>query len=98
MLERHVDERHTGLGERLVTRFCTALLGAAADGETLVVHLDNHKGRCVLWARPPRGLNAKDADPASGGFGLRLVRGLARVAGGDLTTTAARVSLALPEL
>ncbi len=86
------------LAERLVTRFCGALLGAAADGENLVVHLDNHKGQCVLWVRPPKGLNAGDVDPASGGFGLRLVRGLARVAGGDLTIRASRISLALPEL
>ena len=32
------------------------------------------------------------------GFGLRLVRGLARIAGGDLTITKARITLALPEL
>ena len=103
-LELVVDTRkrrcalEPALAERLVTRFCTALLGAAADGEKLVVNLDNHHGQCVLWVRPPRGLDAADADPASGGFGLRLVRGLARVAGGDLTIARARISLALPEL
>jgi hypothetical protein len=86
------------LAERLVTRFCNALLGAAADRETLVAHLDNYNGRCVLWVRPPKGLDPTDADPASGGFGLRLVRGLARIAGGDLTVAATRISLALPEL
>jgi hypothetical protein len=103
-LELAVDTRkrrcalEPALAERLVTRFCTALLGAAADGEKLVVHVDNQKGQCVLWVRPPRGLDAADADPASGGFGLRLVRGLARIAGGDLTITPPRISLALPEL
>ncbi|HEU5286181.1 MAG TPA: hypothetical protein VFU20_06705, partial [Sphingomicrobium sp.] len=87
------------LAERLVTRFCTALLGAAADGETVVVHLDNASGRCLLWVRPPPGLDAAaNGDPASGGFSLRLVRGLARIAGGDLTITKARITLALPEL
>ncbi|HUE78499.1 MAG TPA: histidine kinase dimerization/phospho-acceptor domain-containing protein [Sphingomicrobium sp.] len=86
------------LAERLVTRFCTALLGAAADGENLVVHLDNRSGRCVLWVRPPPGLEPADADPAGGSFGLRLVRGLARIAGGDLTISRTRISLALPEL
>jgi len=87
------------LAERLVTRFCTALSGAAADGEQLIVHLDNRSGRCVLWVRPPPHLGAgDDGDPASGNFGLRLVRGLARIAGGDLTITRARISLALPEL
>ena len=86
------------LAERLVTRFCTAVLGAAADGEQIVVHLDNSSGRCLLWVRPPPGLDAANGDPTSGGFSLRLVRGLARIAGGDLTTTRARITLALPEL
>ncbi len=52
----------------------------------------------MLWVRPPKGLDAGDSDPVSGGFGLRLVRGLARIAGGDLTIAASRISLALPEL
>ena len=86
------------LAERLVTRFCTAVLGAAADGEQIVVHLDNSNGRCLLWVRPPPGLDAANGDPTSGGFSLRLVRGLARIAGGDLTITRARITLALPEL
>ena len=91
------------LAERLVTRFCTAVLAAAADGERVAVHLDNSDGRCLLWVRPPPGLDAGlgdggGGDPASGGFSLRLVRGLARIAGGDLTITKARITLALPEL
>ena len=86
------------LAERLVTRFCTTLLGATADGGQLVVHLDNSEGRCRLWVRPPPGLDAANGEPAAGGFGLRLVRGLARIAGGDLTITKARITLSLPEL
>lgn len=86
------------LAERLITRYCSALLAAAADGEQLVVHLDNSNGRCVLWVRPPPGLEAADGDPGGGGFALRLVRGLARIAGGDLMITKARITLALPEL
>ena len=86
------------LAERLVTRFCAAVLGAAADGEQIVAHLDNSNGRCLLWVRPPPGLDAANGDPAGGGFSLRLVRGLARIAGGDLTITKARITLALPEL
>ena len=85
------------LAERLVTRFCDALFAAAADGEQVVVHVDNRSGRCLLWVRPPPRLGAGDGDQ-SGGFGLRLVRGLARIAGGDLTITKARITLALPEL
>lgn len=91
------------LAERLVTRFCTTLLGATADSERLIIHLDNSNGRCLLWVRPPPGLDAGIGDggggePASGGFGLRLVRGLARIAGGDLNITKSRITLALPEL
>lgn len=86
------------LAERLVTRFCTAVLAAAADGEQVVVHLDNSNGRCLLWVRPPPGLDATNGDATNGGFSLRLVRGLARIAGGDLTITRARITLALPEL
>ena len=86
------------LAERLVTRFCTAVLAAAADGAQIVVHLDNSSGRCLLWVRPPPGLDSANGDPVNGGFSLRLVRGLARIAGGDLTMTKARVTLALPEL
>lgn len=85
------------LAERLITRFCAALLSAAADGEHLVVHLDNRSGQSVLWVRPPPGLDP-DGDATSGGFGLRLVRGLARIAGGDLTITRTRITLVLPEL
>ena len=51
----------------------------------------------MLWVRPPPGLEP-DGDSAGGGFGLRLVRGLARIAGGDLIITRTRISLALPEL
>ena len=86
------------LAERLVTRFCTAVLAAAADGAQVVIHLDNSNGRCLLWVRPPPGLDSANGEPVNGGFSLRLVRGLARIAGGDLTMTKARVTLALPEL
>ena len=86
------------LAERLVTRFCTALLGAAPTASNLSSTSTTASGQCVLWVRPPPGLDAGDGDPASGGFGLRLVRGLARIAGGDLTITRTRISLALPEL
>ena len=62
------------------------------------LNLDNSSGRCLLWVRPPPGLDSANGDPVNGGFSLRLVRGLARIAGGDLTMTKARVTLALPEL
>jgi hypothetical protein len=84
------------LAERLVTRFCGALLSAAADGAVVQLHLDSSPGQCLLWAARPRLRGRGEADDL--GFGLRLVRGLARIAGGDLTIAPARISLSLPEL
>ena len=85
------------LAERLVTRFCTSLLGAAAGAPSILVHLDSEPGRCLLWAARPKA-NGSGEDPVSASFGLRLVRGLARIAGGDLVESPTRVALALPEL
>ena len=103
-LELSIDTRkrrcalEPALAERLVTRFCDALFGVTEDGEHLVVHLDNRSGRCLLWVRTTPHFAMGDGDQTGEGFGLRLVRGLARIAGGDLTITRARISLALPEL
>ena len=85
------------LAERLVTRFCSALLSGAADGQRVQVHLDHRPGQCLLWATQSQ-LPRAATDDAKLTFGLRLVRGLARIAGGDLTTSRGRITLALPEL
>jgi signal transduction histidine kinase len=76
------------LAERLVTRFCAALIGSAGDREQVELHLDSRQGQCLLWARQP-------ADPS---LSLRLVAGLARIAGGDLASEDGRITLVLPEL
>ena len=82
------------LAERLVTRFCDAAVSAAPAASRLLLHLDNGPGRCLLWVAEA-GRSAKGVDL---NFGLRLVRGLARIAVGDLTTAKRRISLELPEL
>jgi hypothetical protein len=85
------------LAERLITRFCTALLGSAADREQVQLHLDSTPGKCLLWARTPRRLEAGKSEISDPSFSLRLVGGLARIAGGDLKMDG-RITLALPEL
>ncbi|MEO7241178.1 MAG: histidine kinase dimerization/phospho-acceptor domain-containing protein [Sphingomicrobium sp.] len=85
------------LAERLITRFCTALLGAADDRERVELHLDSRPGTCLLWAQRPGNLGPGRGDSSGPGFGLRLVGGLARIAGGDLRTDD-RITLTLPEL
>ena len=76
------------LAERLVTRFCGALIGSAGDREQVELHLDSRQGQCLLWAR-------RTAEPS---LSLRLVAGLARIAGGDVATEDGRVTMSLPEL
>jgi len=85
------------LAERLVTRFCDAAVSAAPAAAQLLLHLDNGPGRCVLWVAEA-GRRKANGDPADLSFGMRLVRGLARIAGGDLTTAKRRIALELPEL
>lgn len=85
------------LAERLVTRFCTALISAAPDRTLVQLHLDSTPGRCLLWVKQPgRGSRSSESDEF--GFGLRLARGLARIAGGDVTVARGKISLTLPEL
>lgn len=85
------------LAERLVSRFCRALLAAAADGETVELHLDSQPDRCVLWCSEQRPAAIRGTtDDLS--FSLRVVRGLARIAAGDLVSDDGRISLILPQL
>ena len=95
------------LAERLLTRLTTALLDSAEAGERLRVAIDAAGGQCrVSIGRPAALRNLADAElfdggiiegqPLSIGFALRLVRGLARIAGGDLVSTPADFSLLFP--
>ena len=86
------------LAERLTSRFCSLLLDAATDRSQLLLHLDSAPGRCVLWVDWGRPFGDPDSDRSPLGFGLRLVGGLARIAGGDLVVGSGRISLQLPEL
>jgi signal transduction histidine kinase len=85
------------LTERLVTRFCAALLRSADDRESVTLHLDHRAGECLLWADRPGKLGTARNVGSDPEFGLRLVGGLARIAGGDLQSDG-RITLTLPEL
>jgi hypothetical protein len=96
------------LGRRLLRRFMDAVLGAADDGEQLTVWLDQTLQRITVSMELPRALREVDSqallDPTFSiegetglgtGFALRLVRGLATVAGGGLEIGRERLTLQL---
>lgn len=96
--------------ERLISRLFEAVIGAAGPGETVEVRLFALDGWLVLALTPPTALRedagegvGKGGDrgddsglPLGIGFALRLVRNLARAAGGDFEPEAAVLRLKLP--
>lgn len=93
--------------ERLVRRYCGALIDAAASRERLQVVASCDVGQCVILANRPqslRGLSEQElfgpavaeGDILAGGFALKLVRGIAQTVGGDLRLAGDRVALVLP--
>ena len=96
------------LAERLVGRLLGAVLVGAEDKEALRVEVASSRGRARIGVSRPTSLAGRSAEqlfdaaapagggPASAGFALRLVRGLARIAGGGLEVEAERLVLSLP--
>ena len=100
------------LAARLFSRFFGALIESAAAHETIHVEAKEGRGRlAVTVSRPAATLDLGEAQlldpsyatPAEGegsrlglGFALRLVRGLARLAGGELSASASDLTLTLP--
>jgi signal transduction histidine kinase len=92
------------LARRLVVRVVTAVVEHCVAGERLRLSVDQRGDRCRLSVTRPKALHGVadeslfgSRDQARmGDFGLRLVRGLARIAGGDLMTNQAAVALVLP--
>jgi signal transduction histidine kinase len=91
------------LADRLIFRLCSAVIERADRGERLRLSLDQAADQCSFSVSRPAALRSlSDAqlfDPSSGESGaasavsLRLVRGLARIAGGDLVTSRAGLTL-----
>ena len=94
------------LAERLLHRFVAAVT-ANAQGELLTIEIGTTQGRCTVSVTRPaslRGLGDEQlfdtgsaGRPGLGiGFALRLVRGLARIAGGDVRVEPQSIVLLLP--
>jgi hypothetical protein len=100
------------LAERLLVRLAAAVIDRMDGGERLRIALDQTATQCrVSVGRPAALRNLSDtqlfdadggfADGAEGrvpsvGFALRLVRGLARIAGGELATSSANFTMLFP--
>jgi len=94
--------------DRLLYRLSATLIERARSGERLRLIVDQGKGTCRFSISRPESLRSAtehqlfDASSAGEGselrvgFTLRLVRGLARIAGGDLVATQAALILSLP--
>ncbi|HEX2623708.1 MAG TPA: histidine kinase dimerization/phospho-acceptor domain-containing protein, partial [Sphingomicrobium sp.] len=93
------------LAERLLQRFVDAVT-ASAPGERLILELGTAQGRCSASLTRPaifQGFGSEqlfDTQSVEGGpgvgFALRLVRGLARIAGGDVRVEPQSIVLLLP--
>lgn len=97
------------LAERLARRFVSAVLENARPGERLNLYAQASNGDCLISLTRPAATAGMDHAALLGGgaagggagpvelvHGLRLVRGLARIIGGDLFIVADRICLALP--
>ena len=92
------------VADRLIFRLSAAVIRSAEAGERLRLSVDQAGDRCRFSISRPaalRGLTDQqltDAAAGAGGgaFSLRLLRGLARIAGGDLATTPAGFALLFP--
>jgi len=94
------------LADRLIFRLCSAAIERADRGERLRLSIDQTADQCSLSMSRPAALKSlSDArlfdssggeDSGSAAFSLRLVRGLARIAGGDLVTSRAGLTLVFP--
>jgi hypothetical protein len=100
------------IADRLIGRFADAVIDRAAAGEKLEISIDQTEKDCrISISRPAAFRNLPDgllfdgavgsgdaAEPSgySAGFSLRLVRGLARIGGGDLVTAPTSLTLVFP--
>jgi hypothetical protein len=98
------------LADRLLYRLCLALVEHSESGERLRLSLEQAGDYCRFSISRPAALRSVgdeqlfDPRPVGAGedlvlgigFALRLVRGLARIAGGDLVTSPAGITLLVP--
>lgn len=112
--ERHRCSLSPALAERLVRRLLLSLCDHVGSGEQFRITVSCAGATALVMVARPRRLDglgeAQLVDPAFDpreeqegitvglGFALRLVRGLAKVAGGDLVIDDHRITLQLPAL
>ena len=93
--------------ERLVRRFCSALIEVAGPRERLSANVDCDVGQCLISLTRPEAMRAwsetqmfgRDEDSKNvftSGLSLKLARGIAQTAGGDLRVSGDRLVLVLP--
>jgi signal transduction histidine kinase len=93
--------------ERLIRRFCTALIDVAQNKERLAVSVDCDVGQCLIAVNRPLpmrtlseaqifGRDGQKPDVLASGFSLKLARGIAQTAGGDLRVSGDKLALVLP--
>ena len=93
--------------ERLMRRFCSALIDVATQRERLVIAVDCDVGQCLVTLNLPQSLrglsdaqlfgrDGADPDVLASSFSLKLARGIAQTAGGDLRLTGDKLALVLP--
>jgi hypothetical protein len=91
------------LAERLIARMCTAVIEQADAGERLQLTIDAAGENWRVSISRPDHLRSLSEDellgtaaPLERSLSLRLARGLARIAGADLTTPPGSISLVFP--
>ena len=93
--------------ERLMRRFCSALIDVATQRERLVIAVDCDVGQCLVTLNLPQALrglsdaqlfgrDGAEPDVLASSFSLKLARGIAQTAGGDLRLTGDKLALVLP--
>jgi hypothetical protein len=93
--------------ERLMRRFCFALVDVASSRERLSIAVDCDVGQCLVTMNRPQSLSglsdaqlfgrsSDSADVLASSFSLKLARGIAQTAGGDLRVAGDKLALVLP--
>jgi len=93
--------------ERLLRRFCSALIDVAEPRERLSASVDCDVGQCLISLSRPEAMRAisdsqlfgregDSKDVLASGFSLKLARGIAQTAGGDLRVSGDKLALVLP--
>ena len=93
--------------ERLMRRFSFALIDAAQPRERIAIAVDCDVGQCLVTISRPQtlrgltdaqlfGRDDENPDVLASSFSLKLSRGIAQTAGGDLRATGEKLALVLP--